>query len=540
MRHGRVAALLLAAFVLPACQPTEPLPAPSPSPVVEPAGPGTLRWALGADPTSLDPARIVRDDDALLVDALFDSLTRLGPDLEAESALATSWTSTPDARSFTFTLDPAAQWHDGTRVVADDVVRGLQRIADGEREPASVHAGLLRNVVGFAAAQVGQPLRGVVAVDDATVRIDLSDPLPELPRILAHPALAPAPPQALEDPITFGEAPVGNGPFRLAEAWAHNQFLRLAPSATHPSPENVEEVVFRIYGSDEDRSIRHADLLAGQIQVSQLPAGRRDEVTAPGSDLTLLDGLTDTVSMLLFDTRQPPLDDPRFRRGVSLLIDRDALAARTDGARAAASSLVPPVLPGATGNPCVWCRHDPDVAASLIETVLAERERDLVGPPAPLVLQTSTDPVHSTLADQLSAALRGVGLQVRVVREDTASYLDVAAEEQPAVIRLGWAPDEATLRPWTEELFGPGTIGARLTGWQPGSLLDLLGTAAGSADSDTRERAWRQVERLALDAAVVAPVLHYRDDLLVAESVEGLVRDPFGNVDLTNVRVASP
>ena len=339
MRHGGVAALLLAALVLAACQPAEPQPAPSPSPVAEPDGPGTLRWALGADPTSLDPARIVRDDDALLVDALFDSLTRLGPDLQAEPALALSWTTTPDARSFTFSLDPAARWHDGSPVLADDVVRGLQRIADGDLEPASVHAGLLRNVVGFAAAQVGQPLRGVVAVDDATVRFDLSDPLPELPRILAHPALAPVPPLALDDPAAFGESPVGNGPFRLAEAWAHNQFLRLAPSDTHPSPGNVDEVVFRIYGSDEDRSIRHADLLAGQIQVSQLPAGRREEVTAPGSGLTLVDGLTDTVSMLLFDTRQPPLDDPRFRRGVSLLIDREAIAARTDGARDPATSL---------------------------------------------------------------------------------------------------------------------------------------------------------------------------------------------------------
>ena len=66
------------------------------------------------------------------------------------------------------------------------------------------------------------------------------------------------------------------------------------------------------------------------------------------------------------------------------------------------------------------------------------------------------------------------------------------------------------------------------------------GTAAASADTDTRERAWQQVERLALDAAVVAPVLHYRDDLLVADSVEGLVRDPFGHVDLAAVTVAAP
>ncbi len=417
------------------------------------------------------------------------------------------------------------------------MVRGLRRIADGDASPPSLHAHLLRDVVGFAAAQVGQPLRGVVAVDDRTVRIDLTDPVPELPTVLAHPALAPVPPAALEEPDAFGEAPVGNGPFRLAETWVHNQFLRLRPSATHPEPDNVEEVVFRIYGSDEDRAIRHADLLAGQIQVSQLPAGRRDDVADAEVGLRLLDGFTDTTSLLLLDTRQPPLDDVRFRRGLSLLLDRDSLAARTDGARSAARSLVPPTIPGASSAACVWCRHDPDVAATLIEQSLADRVAAQAEPLGPIVIQTSEDAIHSTMADQLSAALRGLGLEVRVVRTGPADYLDRLAEEQPAVVRLGWSPEEATLRPWTEELFAAGETGARVTGWQPAPLRDLLARADTSADAAARRRTWQQVVRLALDAAVVVPVLHYRDDLLVAEGVEGLERDPFGNVDLAAVRV---
>lgn len=524
-------------------------------------GPGTLRWALGSDPTSLDPAAIVGDGDALLVDALFDSLTRLGPDLVAAPALATGWSSTEDATSFTFDLDPGARWHDGSPVVAADVVRGLQRVADATRDRPSLHGHLLRDLEGFAAAQVGQPLRGAQAVDERTVQLDLSEPVPELPEILAHPALAPVPPAAVDDPAAFGESPIGNGPFELAESWAHNQFLRLAPSATHPAPGNIEEIVFRIYASDEDRAIRHADLLAGQIHVSQLPPGRRAEVAdgaagEQGPRIELLDGITDTVSLLLFDTRQPPLDDERFRRAVSLLIDREGLAGRTDGAREPARSLVPPVLPGARAGACAWCRHDPATAAALVEQVVAEHELDgeqatdgeqagdgeqaTDGVAAPsIVLQTSTDPLHGALADQLAGALRELGLTVRIVRADEATYLDAAAEEQPAIIRLAWAPEEPTLRAWTERLFGPGSRGAALTGWQPGSLRDLLANAAASPDPVVRQRLWQQVERLALDAAVVAPVLHYRDDLLVSEQVEGLRRDPFGGVDLTRVSIRS-
>lgn len=529
--------------MLVACDPSGgSAPRPTPSGASAEPGPGTLRWALGTDPTSLDPRRIVRDDDALVVDALFDSLTRVGPDLEPLPALATGWTASADATSFRFDLDPDARWHDGSPVLAEDVVRGLQRVADGTLEPPALHADLLRDVAGFAAAQEGLPLRGVTAEDERVVRIDLVRPAPELPLVLAHPGLAPVPPVAVDDPALFGEAPVGNGPFQLVEPWAHNQFLRLAPSATHPAPDNLQEVVFRVYASDEDRAIRHADLLAGQIQVSQVPPGRRAEVEAgvplegQVSDVRLLDGLTDSLSLLLFDTRQPPFDDPRFRRGVSLLVDREALAARTEGAREPARSLVPPVVPGARRGACAWCRHDPVAAARLIGDVLAERPED-AEPLPPIVLQTSPDAVHATLAAQLSAALRGAGLEVRVVRAEPEDYLEVAGEEQPAVIRLGWDPDEPTLRAWSERLFGVGSPGAQRTGWQPGSLRDLLANAAASSDPAARQELWAQVIGLALDAAVVAPVLHYRDDLLVAEEVEGLERDPFGNVDLARVRV---
>ena len=151
------------------------------------------------------------------------------------------------------------------------------------------------------------------------------------------------------------------------------------------------------------------------------------------------------------------------------------------------------------------------------------------------MLQTSTDALHVQLARQLASAMRRVGLQVRIVEADAAEYLAVADEEQPAILRLGWSPEEPTLRAWTERLFGRGSTGARLTGWQPAALGDLLRSAASSSDPDARRRTWQQVERLALDAAVVAPVLQYRDDLLVAEGVEGLRRDPFGHVDLTKV-----
>jgi oligopeptide transport system substrate-binding protein len=505
-------------------------------------GAGTLRWALGADPTSLDPRLIVRDEDALVVDALFDSLTRLGPGLTPRPALALSWVMDDDARRFTFTLDPAARWHDGTPVVAQDVVRGLERVADGTIKPPSIHAPLLHDVEGFNVAQSGRGLRGVSAAGDHTLVITLTVPDPELATVLAHPALAPVPASAVTDSAAFGESPVGNGPFALGDRWAHNQFLRLVPSLMHPAPDSVGEVVFRIYADDEDRTVRYGDLVAGQLQVATIPLGGRETARSAfgTADATggqgVREALTDTVSLLVLDTTQAPFDDERFRRGVSMLVDRQALASRTDGSRSVASGIVPPTFPGAQAQPCRWCDHDPETAARLIAAALAARPSDAV-PLAPIVIQTSPDALHGALADQLSVSLRGFGLAVQIVRPNAERYLRVAESAGPAVIRLGWTPAAPTLQAWITELLAGGTPVAQLSGWQPDALVALLARASSAVDAAARQTALQEVERLALDSAVIAPVLFYRQDMVVGPGVAGLFLAPDGSDDLAAVRL---
>ncbi len=521
-----------------------PLPSPTASSEVADPGGGTLRWALGSDPTSLDPRLIVRDEDALVVDALFDSLTRLGPDLEPRAALALTWEMDPDARRFTFHLDPDARWHDGTTVVAADVVRGLERVVDGTLEPASIHAELLRDVEGYNLARSGRSLRGVEAVDDATVVITLTAASPELPTVLAHPALAPVPLAALDDAGAFGESPLGNGPFALGDRWAHNQFLRLVPSVNHPAPGAVGDIVFRVYADDDDRAVRYGDLVAGQLQVAPIPLGSREAArelfgTADGTGGPgVRDGLTDTVSLLVLDTTQAPFDDERFRRGVSLLVDRESLAGRTDGSRSAATAVVPPTFPGAQARPCRWCEQDVETAARLIAAALADRPAEAEPLPA-IVIQTSPDALHGALADQLSVALRGFGLTVQIVRPDAREYLTTAEEERPAVIRLGWSPASPTLGGWVSDLLAGGGPGARLSGWQPEALRALLTRAATEVEPAVRRTALQEVERLALDTAVVVPVLFYRQEMVVGPGVSGLQFAPDGSVDLARVRLVA-
>ena len=134
MRRLRpLAGALGVVLVLSACTSTpasgpsaSPTPSPTTAPTVDPPAPsegegGTLRYALGTNPGSIDPRFLADEEGTVVADALFDSLVRVGDDLVTiEPAAARSWTVSDDGLTYTFSLRPGATYHDGTPVVAAD------------------------------------------------------------------------------------------------------------------------------------------------------------------------------------------------------------------------------------------------------------------------------------------------------------------------------------------------------------------------------------------------------------------------------------
>lgn len=545
MTPRRAVVLAATAAVLAGCLPWggSADPEESPEPVEgssTAADGGTLRWALGADPTSLDPARIVGREDELVVDVLFDSLTRLDADLAVQPALATSWSSDDTAMVWRFELDPDAQWSDGTQVVAEDVVRGLTRVADGSVARPSIHGSLLGSVQGYAGtSQRGDPLTGVVAVDDATVEVTLSRPDPALPVTMAHPALAPVPPVATDDPAAFGEAPVGNGPFALGE-WAHNQFLRLVPAPGASRPPALAELVFRVYADDSSGDVRWGDLRSGQVQVTAVPVQHRGEVPrAVGAD-ALRERELDVTTVMMLATDRPLLDDLRFRRAIALSIDREAVAGRTNGARAAADRLAPASLLGTRARRCDICRHAPSEAEDLVAEVLLDRARQRLGPAPTIRILTADDLVSTTLAEQVRASLRQLGVPAVVDAVAPTALPSAVQDREPSIVVLPWTSAVPTAESFVVELTSPGSLGRDLTRWRPASATDLVQEIWSTSDAVRRWALVADLEEMMVEEAVVLPLLQVRGDLAVSPLVSGLRVAADGSVDIAEVMVDQP
>jgi peptide/nickel transport system substrate-binding protein len=97
-------------------------------------GGGTLLVAMPNDPTSLFPLLVGDETGKAVTDVLFDKLAQIDDNLTTfgdkafAPRLAKSWDWAPDSMSIAFHIDPAARFHDGTPVTANDV-RYTLRIA---------------------------------------------------------------------------------------------------------------------------------------------------------------------------------------------------------------------------------------------------------------------------------------------------------------------------------------------------------------------------------------------------------------------------
>ena len=114
-------------------------------------------------------------------------------------------------------------------------------------------------------------MSGLTVVDDTTFTVALAQPESDWPLRLGYSAFFPMPAAALEDPATYGENPVGNGPYKFASegAWQHNQQIELVPNEDYEGPQAAQNagITFKIYQSD---TTAYQDLISDNLDVLKI------------------------------------------------------------------------------------------------------------------------------------------------------------------------------------------------------------------------------------------------------------------------------
>src|SRR5579884_1446267 len=234
------------------------------------AGPTTLSIAVGIDADTLDPEGQTTTTVANMVDYMFDPLVwyngqRTGlhgrpPYTAIEPVLATSWTVSPDGRTYTFKLRQGVKFQDGTEFNADAVRANIDRWLDPEvRNPSRYYWDAID------ANRIDTP-------DPYTVVLHLRRPDPTLLEKLATTAAEIVSPTAVKKldngKIALGPVDAGTGPYVFKE-WVHGDHITLVRNPTYWGRKPYfDQVVFRVV---PNAGTRETMLRAGDVQMAFEP-----------------------------------------------------------------------------------------------------------------------------------------------------------------------------------------------------------------------------------------------------------------------------
>src|SRR6266536_1595110 len=224
-----------------------------------------------------------------------------------------------------------------------------------------------------------------------------------------------------------------------------------------------------------------------------------------------------------FDLDSQQGSDPRWRRAVSLALDRSRIAAAFQGAVVPAVGLVPTGVPGARQVACPTCTYDPGQAGALLDLIGA-------GARKPVVMAVPSTPFDRQAAGIVKAQLAQVGLPVTIKQVAPASVLSPQGRAGAQLFGFGWASDVPRMDAF---------LAADPTGFQDEGVERLVAQARATADQAARTRLYQQAEQAALEAVPVAPVLDYRHSAVLAPGVEGFDLTPWGAVDLSACSLAN-
>lgn len=411
--------------------------------------------------------------------------------------LATSWTVSPDGRTYTFTLHGDVRWQDGHPFSAEDVRFSF---AYYRRHP-------------FPWVSV-TPIKAVTVRDARTLSITLSEPFaPFLAEIAGIVPIIPAHIwRGISDPVKAQRlsVAVGTGPYRLA---AYDALTGESDFLANPA---------YFEGKPYVREIRYQVLPTEQQQLLAIQQGRTDDALT--TDYSAVDAFRDrlplrvltteplSVSRLIFNTRRPPFDDVRLRQAVAYALPRAQIAeAVTHGpALVGGPGVIPP------GSP--W--YDPHVRQYPYDSVRAIALLDRSGyraagagarttpAGAPLRIELLTSPEYSE-APLIQQALRRLGIDVALVSADpkTRAALQHEGRFQMALTThiIGGDPDY--LRRWftgaEANAFAQGTV------LENSEFLRLADQQVATLDPAGRRRLISRMQAILAEEVPTLP-LYYR------------------------------
>jgi oligopeptide transport system substrate-binding protein len=477
----------------------------------------------GPDPDSLDPQKARGFEAQSILRDLCEGLTTLDKHARVAPGVATSWSVTPDGLTYTFALRDNARWSNGDRVVAWDFVAGLMRLVDPATGSGyAQYVDVIANATDIVAGRKPADSLGISAPDDSTVVIKLATPAPYLPTLLSHPSTCPVHrPTLLRHPQDYARAGVmvSNGAFALKE-WVPGVSVLLTRNHYYwnDAATRLDGVKYLLIPDENAELARYR---GGELQVTfVVPRGQFDWIKAHLADQLHVSPQLSTYYYGFNLRRAPFKDNPKLRRALSLVIDRDKLTKLVlRVGELPAYGWVPPGIDDYSSQSFDY--RDLPMAARIAEAQRLYREAGYSREkPLTFELRYNSGEVHTKLALAVASMWKEtLGAEVHLTQVEFKSLLQDIDRGDVEMFRSSWVGDYNDAYTFLQVL--KSDFGVNLPHYSSPKYDSLLLRAQEQQDPIARSALLEEAEREMLADHPLLPLYFYVNKHLVKPQVLG-------------------
>ncbi|TQJ60311.1 oligopeptide transport system substrate-binding protein [Arthrobacter sp. SLBN-83] len=402
-----------------------------------------------------------------VVNLLFEGLRSYDANGKAVNALADSIESS-DAQNWTIKVKQGQKFTNGEAITAKTFVDSWNFAANSKN--LQNNGFFFESIAGYedvsavnttkgadgkttsTPAPKAETMSGLQATDDSTITVKLAQPEADWSLRLGYSAFYPLPSAALADPKTFGENPVGNGPYKFEKqgSWVHDQSITLVKNADYKGTREAKNggVTFKFY---TDPGPAYTDLQSDNLDITDvLPSNALKTYVNDFPDRNA------TKAVATDSTLNIPGYNPNFqgeagklrRQALSYAINREEIAKVVfNGTRTPAKAFAPPVIDGfkegLKGSEVL--NFDPAKAKDLWAQANKIQPYD---DSKPLQIASNTDGGNKEWIDAVANGFKNnLGIQAEI--QPFAKFAEVLnlrkTQQLPGLTRAGWQGDYPSL-----------------------------------------------------------------------------------------------
>ena len=488
----------------------------------------TFTYRLLDEFTSVDPQVVEDLSGSDIVRDLFEGLYNQDADGNLVPGVALSHDVSADKKTYTFHLRPEAKWSNGEPVTAGDFVYAWRRLVDPELgSPYSWFGELMsiENAGDIIAGKKPKEELGVKAVDDHTLEVHLTTPLPYFPLMTTHASTFPVPQAVVEKFGADWTKPgniVSNGAYVLTEHIPNERSVRERNPNYWDNEHTVIDKVVALVINDENVALTR--YFAGELDRTDIPTGQYPKLKAeyPKEAISAPRLCSYYYNINLRENGPKPLQDVRVRQALSLAVDRDTIVDKVlKGGQFPAYTFTPAATAGFTV---------PDVAAaSMTQEERNAKAKQLLadagyGDGLNLKLLYNTSEGHKKIAIAISQMWKTtLGVNVELANQEWKTFLTTRGNGDFEIARAGWCGDYN----------------------EASTFLDLMNSQSGYNDSkynnpkvdellaeaktaDDPQPLYTEIEQIIARDVPIIPIYHYSINMMLKPTLHGW---PINNVE---------